>query len=245
MPRAHRHFLSGHVWHITHRCHKQEFLLRFGRDRDCWRYWLYQARQRYGLSVLNFIVTSNHVHLLVRDRGKGEIPKSMQLVAGQTAQAYNRRKQRKGAYWEDRYHATAVEADNHLAQCMVYIDLNMVRAGIIDHPSQWRWSGYQEIQEPSERYRVIDYETVKTLFNTPTLGSFQDVHREWINKALSEGLPQHDHAWSSSLAIGSASYVNNVKDALGISFRKRSCIEEEGKYYLREEAEAYQSVFGG
>ncbi len=29
MPRAHRHFLPGHVWHITHRCHKQEFFLKF------------------------------------------------------------------------------------------------------------------------------------------------------------------------------------------------------------------------
>ena len=36
MPRAHRHFLPGHVWHITHRCHKQEFLLKFARDRQNW-----------------------------------------------------------------------------------------------------------------------------------------------------------------------------------------------------------------
>jgi putative transposase len=98
MPRAHRHFLTGHVWHITHRCHKKEFLLKFAKDRDLWRHWLFEARKRYGLCVFNYIITSNHIHLLVRDRGHGEISKSMQLIAGRTAQEYNRRKNRNGAY---------------------------------------------------------------------------------------------------------------------------------------------------
>lgn len=80
-------------------------------------------------------MTSNHIHLLVRDRGHGEIASSMQLVAGRTAQAYNLRKRRSGAFWEDRYHATAVDTGEHLARCVVYIDLNMVRAGAVDHPA--------------------------------------------------------------------------------------------------------------
>ena len=91
MPRANRYFLPGHVWHITHRCHKKEFLLKFSKDRKRWRYWLFEAKKRYGLSVLNFIITSNHIHLLVVDRGRGEIARSMQLIAGRTAQEYNQR----------------------------------------------------------------------------------------------------------------------------------------------------------
>ena len=43
----------------------------------------------------------------------------MQLIAGRTAQEYHQRKQRRGAYWEDRYHATAVDTDSYLARCMV------------------------------------------------------------------------------------------------------------------------------
>ncbi|EAR21564.1 hypothetical protein NB231_02318 [Nitrococcus mobilis Nb-231] len=158
MPRANRHWRSGHVWHITHRCHRQQFLLKFARDRRLWRCWLFKARQRFGLCVLDFIVTSNHIHLLVQDRGHGEIAKSMQLIAGRTAQAYNQRKQRRGAYWEDRYHATAIEADEHLARCITYIDLNMVRAGAVHHPREWEASGYREIQNPPARYRAINYQ---------------------------------------------------------------------------------------
>ena len=75
------------------------------------------------------MLTSNHIHLLVADDGdQGVIPNSIQLIAGRTGQEYNQRKNRKGAYWEDRYHATAVETDRHMIQCLVYMDMNMVRA---------------------------------------------------------------------------------------------------------------------
>ena len=67
MLRAHRHYIPGYVWHITHRCHKSEFLLKFSRDRRRWMDWLFEARKRFGLSVLNYMVTSNHIHLLVLD----------------------------------------------------------------------------------------------------------------------------------------------------------------------------------
>lgn len=89
MPRASRHYLPGYVWHLTHRCHRQQFLLRFAKDRRTWVHWLYVARQRHGLCVLDYAVTSNHIHLVVRDQGRGEIARSMQLIAGRTAQAYN------------------------------------------------------------------------------------------------------------------------------------------------------------
>ena len=118
MPRANRHHLPGHVWHLTHRCHQKQFLLKFARDRDRYRYWLFQAKKRFGLCVLDFVITSNHVHLLVKDTAPNVVAQSLQLVTGRTAQEYNHRKGRKGAYREDRDHATAVQADGHLARCV-------------------------------------------------------------------------------------------------------------------------------
>jgi REP element-mobilizing transposase RayT len=95
---------------MTHRCHKKEFLLKFVRDRRRWLDWLFEAKKRFGLSVLNYTVTSNHIHLLVYDNnGRDAVAKSMQLIAARTGQEYNIRKQRKGTFWEDRYHATAIE----------------------------------------------------------------------------------------------------------------------------------------
>jgi len=62
-PRAHRHHLPHYVWHITHRCHRQHFLLKFERDRHAWVRWRYAARKRYGLCVLDYAVSANQIHL--------------------------------------------------------------------------------------------------------------------------------------------------------------------------------------
>jgi putative transposase len=89
---------------------------------------MYQGRKRFGVTILNYMVTCNHVHLLVADDGERDvIPNSRQLVAGRTGQEFNQGKDRKGAYCEDRYHATGVESRDHLARCIVYIDIHPVK----------------------------------------------------------------------------------------------------------------------
>ena len=57
-------------------------------------HWLFEAKKRFGLSVLNYMITLNHVHLLIKDTGPNVIADSMQLIAGRTAQEYNQRKDR-------------------------------------------------------------------------------------------------------------------------------------------------------
>src|SRR6266545_6618870 len=141
MPRANRHFLPGHVWHITHRVTKKFVqnvpivqplrsvqAVEEGEPRElpllsdrvigaviCTGF----SKQRSGsVYRCSYAVTSNHIHLLVKDTGPNVIAQSMQLIAGRTAQEYNQRRARGGAFWEDRYHATAIEIDEHLVRCL-------------------------------------------------------------------------------------------------------------------------------
>jgi REP element-mobilizing transposase RayT len=239
MPRANRHFLAGHIWHITHRCHQKQFLLKFPRDRRRYLHWVFDAKKRFGLCVLNYMVTSNHVHLLVKDAGGDAIAQSMQLIAGRTAQEYNQRKSRHGAFWEDRYHATAIQADEHLHRCLIYIDLNMVRAGVVSHPRDWAHSGYREIQEPPKRYAVIDLEGLAALCGFTDLRDFQRAHRQWVEQTLENGCAPRDDRWSDAIAVGSLAFVKTVKDDLGIKAMHREVLETDGTYVLREPSEAY------
>ncbi len=154
------------------------------RDRRRYLHWLFEAKKRFGLSVLNYMITSNHVHLLIKDTGPSVIAESMQLIAGRTGQEDNQRKGRHGAFWEDRYHATAIEADEHLHRCLVYIDLNMERAGVVRYPSDWAWSGYREIQTPPKRYGIVDLGELNSLCGFSELAEFQKAHRQWGEEAL-------------------------------------------------------------
>jgi putative transposase len=235
MPRANRYYLPGAVWHITHRCHDRQFLLRFERDRRRWRYWLYEARKRYGLTVLNYIATSNHVHLLMQDTAPGTIWRGMQLLAGRTAQEYNQRKSRKGAFWDDRYFATAVENDEHLVRCLVYIDLNMVRAGVVSHPAQWQVSGYHEIQTPPQRYRIIDEGALCRLTQISGGTALRAAHRQWVACCLSEHRLERDPKWTAAIAVGSEGYVSRMKGLLGPRAYHRSIDEGSDETFVIRE----------
>ena len=242
MPRAHRHHLPGQIWHITHRCHEKSFLLRFPNDRRRYRRWLFEAKQRFGLCLLNFVITSNHVHLLVKDSGEGVIARSVQLAAGRTAQEYNQRKVRQGAFWEDRYHATAVEAGEHLHRCLVYIDLNMVRARAVAHPAVWESGGYREIQDPPQRYRLIDLNELSDVCGFADVKAFQIAHYRWVEDAIAGGTSTRDERWSESIAVGGSAFIEAVRRDLGIAAPHRAAAIVGKTYALREPDNPYMLV---
>ena len=237
MPRANRISSPGYVWHLTHRCHEKLFLLRFRMDRRRWRHWLFEARRRYGLSVLNYIVTCNHIHLLVLDNGNDEIARSMQLVAGRTAQEYNQRKCRRGAFWEDRYHATAVATDHHFLRCMTYIDLNMVRAGVVNHPADWDVSGYSEIQNPWKRKGVIDFVALRRLLNTDSNGRLAINLRLAVEQQTTASV--REGAWTEAVGVGGEDFLENLKESIGPSARHRHIGNNNALRILREDADSY------
>ena len=240
MPRANRIFCTGHIWHITHRCHQREFLLKFVRDRRRWRHWLFEARQRYGLSVLNYIATSNHIHLLCADQGRDEIPRSLQLIEGRVAQEYNSRKNRRGAFWEDRYHATAVQADGHLDRCMTYIDLNMVRARAVVHPREWEVCGFNEIQYPPRRGRIIDFPMLFRLLNVDTHEQLAATRNRQVCEEA--GRARRTPEWTESIAVGDDVYLRQVKTDLGLRGTRRKIVTERGIQALREAHPEYRAV---
>jgi putative transposase len=244
MARAKRHYIPGYIWHITHRCHKRDFLLKFAKDRQRYLQWLYQARKRYGLTILNYMVTCNHVHLLIVDDGHREaIPNSMKLVAGRTGQEYNQRKDRKGAFWEDRYHATAVESGDHLARCIAYIDTNMVRAGVVRHPSMWPFCGYNEIQTPRRKNVLIDYRRLEELLGCGTYDQLRCSHRGWAEEYCGDLQSGRREEWTGSVAVGGKVFVEKVKALLGFRARGRKIIEGGEGYQVREEPEDYNPFF--
>ncbi|MFN0313771.1 MAG: hypothetical protein ACKVQA_01860 [Burkholderiales bacterium] len=183
MPRANRYFLPGHVWHITHRRRERAFLLKFARDRAVYLRWLFEARKRYGICVLNYLV---------------------------------------------------------------YVDLNMVRAGAVSHPAEWEHGGYREIQSPRNRYRVIDLGELGALCGFSELAAFQEEYRNWVGMALREGGSKQDETWTRSVAVGSEHYIAGVREGLGLRASHREMAESGEGHVLREPQPPYrlESVMG-
>ena len=241
MARAKLYYIPGVCWHITHRCHNRDFLLKFSKDRKRWLYWLFQARKRFGLHILNYAVTSNHIHLLVYDDGRRNvIPKSIHLAASRIAREYNRRKKRRGAFWEDRYHATAIESGTHLNRCMLYIDFNMIRAGVVKHPQDWSFCGYGEIVVSKQRYRLIDKQKLLELLNLNEKDQLRKMYSEWIESSLVSNELKRESQWTEGIAVGSKDHVESIKVKLGAKTNYRKIIEEDGTFILKDEGNSYK-----
>jgi hypothetical protein len=112
-------------------------------------------------------------------------------------------------------------------------------------PREWAYSGYREIQEPPERYAVIDLRGLSALCGFAELGDLQTAHRHWVEQTLEGGQTLRDDRWSESIAVGSLPFVETVKNDLGIKAMHREALETDGTYALREPAEAYARKLTG
>ena len=205
--------------------------------------WLFESKKRFGLLILNYTVTSNHIHLLVFGHKESVIPKSIQLIAGRTAREYNLRKNRKGAFWEDRYHATAIKTGKHLIRCLAYIDLNMVRAGVVRHPCEWQFGGYKEIQKPKQRYSLINRKKLTALLGLKDHRQLSDYHRNWVEEVLKSSSNRRDEKWTQSIAVGDKEFVMQTKARLGAKATGRKAVEDNEDYMLKEFQKPYNPVF--
>lgn len=239
MPRANRYILPGYVYHLTHRCHNGSFLLKFARDRTEYRRRLRETVKAYGISVLTYNLTSNHTHLLVRAKDSKSISAFMQKLEGEFAEYYNLRKKRRGAFWGGRYWCTMVDTGRYVRNCMRYVDLNMVRAGVVRHPLDWKWCGYQELVGERRRYRLLDMSEVLRLWEYESPDRFQADYRRTIDEALTKRLLRREPCWTQSIAVGSESFVKTVGELT--ASRMELLYQETGpsQWTVREGTEAY------
>lgn len=232
MSRANRNFLPGHIWHITQRCHKKEFLLKFRKDKRNWLRWAVEAKRRYGLAILNFTITSNHIHTLMMalrsksmSRACGSISSALQLVESRVAQDYNDRKDRHGSFWEDRFHGTAIESGPQLIRCLTYIDMNMTRAGVVGHPRDWPWCGYSELEREAaetvlrRRSFVVDTDALLDLLGLPDVATLLARRAQWIEEAIRKGRIAREAIWTESVAVGSESFLRMFQSELGLKIK--------------------------
>ncbi|MCL5097334.1 MAG: transposase [Candidatus Omnitrophica bacterium] len=226
---------EGGVFHITHRCHNREFLLKFARDRNVYREKLREHLKKFRVWLLDYCITSNHGHILIDAEDRLEVSRFMQEVASEFAREYNRRKGRENAFWGDNFHATLVECGRHQWECHCYIALNMIRCGVVKHPREWEWLGYHEIMGLRRRYRLIDLDRLCWRLGA---GNLEEVRRN-LEASLAERIArdrmEREPRWTESLAVGSAGFVEKIKPL--ILSRQQTEVVEAGKdfWVLKEQ----------
>ncbi len=145
MSRIRRVILPNYPHHIIQRGHNRQVI--FAENADFERYIknIQELKIKFEIKVFAYCLMTNHVHLLLQPGEDAyKLPLFMKVLAARTTRCFNMLEGRSGTLWESRYKSSPVQKDAYLLNCCRYIELNPIRAGITDHPANYKWSSYTE-----------------------------------------------------------------------------------------------------
>jgi putative transposase len=143
MARLPRLTVPGYPHHIIQRGNNRQAIFGGTADYELLLGLIDEHARKQHVAVHAYVLMSNHFHLLATPETEDGIPQMMQAIGRRYVRNYNLRHGRTGTLWEGRYKSTLIEAERHLLACMVYIDLNPVRAGMVSDPADYPWSSHQ------------------------------------------------------------------------------------------------------
>lgn len=247
MPRSTRYLQNGFIYHLTHRCHDGRFFLRFGRERDEYRKWLRTGALRYGVSVLGYAITRNHVHVVVDVDNRHAVGDMMKLAAGVVAQGRHRRKGGLDSVWEHPYQCTRIQDGRHMLNCLRYVDLNMIRAGKVRHPREWRWCGYDELSGRRKRYRIVNQERLLQRTGFSTMKEFSRFYINSVEQAILDGVQERQEWWTEAIAVGSEDFIEKAAETCfyrrSLKKQELSNLGQDSVWVVHESLVAYNTDF--
>ncbi len=215
MPRRPRIKLAGVPQHIVQRGVNRAPCFFADEDYHCYLHWLKKAADDWHCTIHAYVLMTNHVHLLVTPETNEGIAKLMQSVGRRYVQYINHSYKRTGTLWEGRYKSSIIQAETYLLACMRYIELNPVRANMVQDPSQYAWSSYRfnALAQPNS---VI---TPHSLYLS--LGQEVEVRQEAYRRLFRSELDEDAIkdirlALAQSQPLGSKKFGEEICEALGM-----------------------------
>jgi putative transposase len=143
MARLPRLTVPGYPHHIIQRGNNRQAIFGACADYELLLALIDEHARKQQVAIHGYVLMSNHFHLLATPETADGIPQMMQAVGRRYVRNFNLRNARTGTLWEGRYRSTLIQAERYLLACMVYMDLNPVRAGIAADPADYPWSSFQ------------------------------------------------------------------------------------------------------
>ncbi len=209
MARLPRLVVPGYPHHLVQRGNNRQAIFVDDLDRDRYLKLLAEASRQHALPIHAFVLMPNHVHLLVTPATEEAMAAAMQDVGRAYVHWFNKRHQRTGTLFEGRFRSCVVETDRYALACTRYIEMNPVRAGIVNSPADFRWSSYRHNVGLQPHPLVTEHAATWALGNTP-------FERQLRYKKMFE-VPMDESAITAirtklnkGLALGDESWIQNL-----------------------------------
>ena len=184
----------------------------FAADSDYGNYLqeLGEASLKHGCYVHAYVLMTNHVHLLVTPRDPGAVSRMMQAIGRRYVACFNARYRRTGTLWEGRFKAALVGSVRYVLACYRYIEMNPVRARMVGHASDYRWSSYHHNALGVIDQRVVEHRDYLRLgpLITSCRGAYRDLVEERLDDVDIESLRAHTQ---QQRAFGSDAFRREIE----------------------------------
>jgi putative transposase len=190
MPRAPREFYAGGHYHVTTRGNNKGRVYVDGIDRYVFLSMLERSQVKYEWVVYAWCLMTNHYHLVLRIPQNG-LSQGMSELNGSFGRWSNRRHERCDHVFGRRFWSGEITTDAHLLEAIRYVVLNPVRAGLCEHPADWRWSSYRASAglEPAQPFLALDVVLgLVTGFYGKSRAHAHAAYREFVDAGLAYGV---------------------------------------------------------
>ena len=184
MARLPRLTVAGVPHHVILRGNNRQPVFVDREDREFFLSQLAELAQRERVQVHAYVLMDNHLHLLLTPQQEGALSRLMQSLGRSYVRRFNLRHGRSGTLWEGRYRSTVIDGERYLLACMVYIDLNPVRAGMVPAPDLHPWSSHAHYIGLRHDKWLTPHPLVWSLGNTPF--AREAAYAELVRQGLSE-----------------------------------------------------------
>ena len=213
MARHPRLFLPEQTLHVIQRGNNRQAVFFGEGDYTAYLGWLAEAAPENHLAVHAYVLMTNHVHLLATPGSASSLPRTMQSLGRRYVRHVNAEYGRSGTLWEGRYRAAPIDSDEYFFSCCRYIDLNPVRARIVDHPRRYRWSSYRAHAEGRDDSLVAWHPLFRRLGRSRAeqQEGYRALFREALEKSFVDGLRA---ATNGGWAFGGDRFKKEIGKAL-------------------------------
>lgn len=213
MPRKPRIVLPHHPVHIIQRGVNRAATFFTEDDYHFYLDALGKVSRCYSCAVHAYVLMTNHVHLLLSSRTETGISACMQSVGRRYVRYINHTYHRTGTLWEGRYKSSLIQDDNYYFICSRYIELNPVRAGMVDHPGDYPWSSYRCNARNEPETLITPYNLYEALGKTESERAkyYQTLFEESIETNLIE---QIRNATNKDTVLGDDRFKEEIEGML-------------------------------
>lgn len=143
MPRLSRKCPPGLPVHVIQRGNNRQVCFASYSDLKACANWLREASDKFGVSIHAWVFMTNHIHLPMTPSNWSGVSQTMQYLGRYYVRYFNFTCQRSGTLYEGRFKSSMVQDRHYLLACQRYIELNPVRAGMVNDPADYLWSSYR------------------------------------------------------------------------------------------------------